>query len=249
MPVTISSPRFSFVQFGEVSTVGSGCNFNLPMPCLPVYDEGDVYFQFIVDTDTTEEGDALCGLTDAGVTVGAVTDCDNAGFDVEFAGSATRFRLSPTKILYNWENGLPGLFDVIAITDCFHIKVDIDGTEACSNCFQRIGDPCHTSVIEYSNDDDAFGFGYCGAGAVDVPDPAITCDELIIPFIDLLNIAIPWTAQRVAQFGTAPIVQTWLQNGNGTFTRAIIEEKYDTFPPTEIRIDFGGTSSGYVKIK
>jgi len=59
MAYTIYSPANSFVQFGESNEVLS-CGFQPMHPCLPVYYDDDVAFQFFVQ-GTEAEIDALCG--------------------------------------------------------------------------------------------------------------------------------------------------------------------------------------------
>lgn len=249
MAITITSPRFSFVQFGETDSVQS-CNFPDVSLCLPVYDENDVAFQFVLVTDTEEEADALCDLTNDQIQVGIVESCDDGfliNFKEDFGLIPQRFRISPRQVLYNWEHGLPSFNTVISVGECFKVKIVVDGGyEFCSNCFQRISDPCHTSLLEYGNDENAFGFNYCNGEAVD--EDSDTCDPTIIQFTNKSTLVIPYTTSLQAKYGNAPSVQVWIYDENNELVDMGIRVAFDTYPPTELRFDFGGNASGIIKI-
>lgn len=246
MPYSILSPANSFVQFGESGLVTS-CNFRDILLCLPVYEENDVYFQFIVQSTTEEEADALCDLDNASVSVGLAADCESSLFKT-FAEKPDRFRISGTQVLYNWSHGFPGFTDYVNIGDCFVIKVTIlEETDACSNCFNRIGNDCHTSVLEYGNDDNAFGFNYCNSEGSEV-DQSQDCDPTFITFTNQSTLIIPYTAAMVAKYGNVPTIKTWIHDGTGELTNMIVSQKLNTYPPTQIEFDFGGVSTGVIKI-
>lgn len=244
MAITIISPQFSFVQFSESSIVTS-CNFRDVNFCLPVYESNDVAFQFIAQTDTEEEADALCNLTNSAIQIGLVNSC-NQDYLLEFGTKPDRFRIGVRQVLYNWTDGFPGFEAIINIGECFLVKVIIDDTyEFCSNCFQRIADPCHTSVIEYGNDDNGFGFNYCNSEGTEIDDTA--CDPTFIGFTNDETLVIPYTASLLAKYGTLPNVQVWIYDGLELVDMGI-RAAFDTYPPTEIRFDFGGAASGVIKI-
>ena len=247
MAIRIKSPRFSFVQFDE-SDVISSCQFADFTLCLPVYEDSDVNFQFILETDTEGEADVLCDLQNDLLEIGIADNCSDS-IILPFEQKTERFRISKKQVLYNWSHGLPNFGTVVSIGKCFVIKIILQDvyytTEFCSNCFQRISDPCHTSVVEYGNDDNAFGFDYCGGSAVDdVPE---TCEPTFIQFTNQPNIAIPYTAQLQAKYGQAPTVQVWIYDGTELVDMGI-RVSFDGFPPTVITADFGGVSSGVIKI-
>lgn len=248
MALRIKAPVNSFVQWDEVDTIDS-CNFDSFSLCLPVYQDTDVAFQFIIEADTEEEADALCDLQNAFMTIGIALGCDEDRV-LEFEDKPNRFRISATQILYNWEHGLPNFATVISIAQCFLIKITVQGIytiyDYCSNCFQRIDGTCHTSVLEYGCDENAFGFDYCG-GAV-VSEDVENCEPLIISFTNKANISIPYTTQLQEKYGPVPSVQTWIYDENGDLVDMGIRESFDMFPPTAINIDFGGFSSGIIKI-
>lgn len=246
MPYNITAPRNSFIQFGESSNVIS-CNFSDINLCLPVYEEDDVWFQFIVTADTEAEADDLCDLTNELVTVSIVDGSGGSTYKV-FTEKPDRYRISAFQILYNWQHGLPGFEDVVTVGDCFNIKVVIDSiNEATSNCLQRISGTCHTSVIEYGNEENAFGFNYCNSEGEDANanDP---CEPTFVSFTNQATMVIPYTAGMMAKYGNAPTIKSWLYDITGELVNMSIRQAFDTYPPTELRFDFGGVASGIIKI-
>lgn len=245
MSYSIQSPRNSFVQFGESSTIQS-CNFAHITLCLPVYEYDDVYFQFIVSSDTEEEADALCDLTNSLVVVGLAENC--AGNLIKtFTEKPDRYRISAFQVLYNWSHGLPDFQSVVNVGGCFVIKVTIDETvDACSNCFNRIAGDCHTSVLEYGNDDNFAGFNYCNSGVVD--EDTADCDPTFISFTNQSTLVIPYTAAMVAKYGLVPTIKVWIYDTNGELVNMTVRQAFDAYPPTEIRIDNGGSATGILKI-
>lgn len=246
MAITLSAPQFSFVQFSESNAVTS-CNYRDINLCLPVYESTDVSFQFIAVTDTEEEADGLCDLANDKVKIGIVEDCSD-GFLVEFTDKPQRFRIAPKQVLYNWTNGLPAFDSKIEVGECFMVKIVIDETYSfCSNCFQRIGDPCHTSVVEYGNDENGFGFNYCNSAEEDV-DSAVDCEPTIIQFTNEEYLVIPYTTSMQAKYGNMPSVQVWIYDENNELVDMGIRVAFDSYPPTELRFNFGGSASGVIKI-
>lgn len=247
MGLNIISPTNSFVQFDNEETIES-CNYRDISLCLPVYEADDVTFQFVIEADTIEEADALCNLENTGFSIGLVTDCA-AGLILTFVENPERFRISDFQVLYNWSNGLPGFSTVIDIGECFFIKAIIGEESFCSNCFQRISDPCHTSVIEYSNEDNFAGFNYCNSNTVDSGGGSSTdCDPTFITFTNESTLAVPYTASMVAKYGTLPTIKVWIYDTNGELVNMSVRQALDTYPPTQILIDFGGPATGVLKI-
>lgn len=246
MALEIISPTNSFVQFDNTETISS-CNYQDIDLCLPVYEDDDVSFQFVIETDTIEEADALCSLTNEGFSIGIVNDCSQ-GLILTFAETPERYRISDFQVLYNWGNGLTGFSTVIDIGECFLVKVIIGEQSFCSNCFQRISNPCHTSVIEYGNDENAFGFNYCNSEAVDSGGATIDCDPTFIAFTNQSTLAIPYTASMVAKYGNVPTIKVWIYDTTGELVNMSVRQALDTYPPTQINIDLGGSASGVLKI-
>lgn len=246
MAYRLTTSRFSFVQFDETDSIVD-CEFTTQEQCLPVFDVNDAWFQFIIEADTEVESDALCPQGDEPVTLGLVENCGD-GYLVEFVEKPTRYRISPLKVLYVWQQGLPAFFNYIDVGMCFHIMVtmpSINDQSWCSNCFQRIFDDCHTSVLEYSNDENAFDFNYC-AGE-DIGADAAECEPTIIEFTNQATLVIPWTAFFQDKYGEVPNVQVWVYDG-GELVAIGNRVALDDLPPTELRFDFGGVSSGFIKI-
>lgn len=248
MSYSISTSHFSFVQFEETDQIVD-CEYTTQEMCLPVYNDDDVWFQFVITADTEEESGALCEPGVEPITLGLVENCGD-GYLIEFSEKPTRYRISPLKILYVWQQGLPNFQSVIDEVDmCFHIMIsmpEINDQTFCSNCFQRIGESCHTSVIEYSNEENSFDFNYC-AGE-DLGNDSAECEPTIIQFTNQATMTIPWTAFLQARYGSTPNVQIWTYNNNGELEIPGISVRLDAYPPTELRIDFGGNNSGIIKI-
>lgn len=246
MSYRIVSPSNSFVQFGASNLVTS-CNYADIALCLPVFEDDDVYFQFVVESDSIEEADALCDLDNSMVVVGLAEDCAGALIKT-FTEKPDRYRISDYQVLYNWSHGLPGFQQVVEVSGCFVIKVTInESVDACSNCFQRIAGDCHTSVLEYGNEDNFAGFNYCNSAAVDAGSDG-DCDPTFISFTNQTNLAIPYTASMVAKYGNIPTLKIWLYDANGELVNMSVRQAFDTYPPTEIRIDLGGLATGILKI-
>lgn len=250
MALTIISPRNSFVRFGE-SDILSGCGFDDVAVCLPVYTDNDVAFQFIIQGDTEAEADLLCDLSNSQIHIGIVESCDQ-NYLLEFSGKTARRRISPTQVLYMW-SGLPGFATVISVGECFRIKIITSQSgneyEACSNCFIRIGDPCWTSVLDYSGDNNQFGFNYCGGADVGgAGDGQQQCDPTIIAFTNETTLTIPYTAGLQAKYGDVPTVSVWIRDTDGKLAEMGVRITFDDFPPSVIGIDCGGPASGIVKI-
>ncbi len=150
-------------------------------------------------------------------------------------------------MLYVWQHGMPGFTSVLDFGECFHIKIQILSQTFCSTtCFQRIKDPCFTTVLQYSNDANAFGFAYC-AGGENIDIETDDCEPTIIQFSNQATMVIPWTAFLQSKYGDAPNIAAWINDG-GELVQAGIRIAYDTYPVNEIRIDFGGVASGVVRI-
>lgn len=243
MPYSIQTSQFNFLQFGELDSMDL-CNWPGEEMCLPVYSEDDVWFQFVVVADTEEEADALCNQDNAMVRVGIIQQCTDAL--APYAQLPTRYRISPTQVLYGWQHGLPGITQDVEIGNCFRIGILVSEQFFCSNCFQRIGNDCYTQVLQYSNDENAFGFNYCSGGSADEGGD-VDCDPIIIQFNNQATMTIPWTAFLQAKYGSSPQVQVWVNDG-GELVVAGIRVAMDAFPPTELRFDFGGVSTGIIKI-
>lgn len=253
MAIRILTPEHSFIRFDGAAPFNH-CIFGVLETCLPVYDDGDVAFQFVAETDTSEEADTLCKFDESGLVIGLVRDCDaeDENFDVEFNQAPQRYRISPLQVLYNWEHGMPGMAAEINIGECFYIRIYVVGVEgnfatACSNCFKRIANACFTSVIEYGNDENFAGFNYCNSAAVASADPSASCQPEVISFTDKLTLDIPYTAGRAALYGEVPTVQAWIYDG-ADLVNAGIEITLIGTPVNMIHFDFGGMASGEITI-
>lgn len=243
MAYTLTAPINSFVQFNETGDITS-CAFQPITECLPMFYDDDVAFQFVV-SGTEEEIAALCGPYGIRPDIGLTSDCLSMRMVVDDVPSI--FRIDDTHILYQWSAGFPGFSEVFQIGDCFNIMITLGDQSFCSNCFYRIKDICWTSAIAYTNDDNYAGFNYCAGGASNAPN-AGDCTQEFIAFTNESLLTITYTAAMLARYGTFPSVQVWIYDTDGTLYDPGIRVALDTYPPNEIRFDFGGPASGVIRI-
>lgn len=249
MGYTIINPPQSYVQFNTPITPNN-CD-KQKQGALPVYEEADVAFQFVIKADTTGEANDICGLGAASIEIGLVFDCDQPDFTAQFPEMPAVQRIDETRVNVDWSHGLTGMIGAIQEDQCFRIMVRLGELSFCSNVFRRITqqEACDTSVLEYANNENAFGFVYCGnADGVDNPE-ITTCDPIIVTFFSQTNLVIPYTALLASQFGQVPTVQVWIYDENGYPTNMGVEAKFDQLPPTQILIDLGGPASGFIVIR
>src|SRR5262245_4274511 len=117
MPYRILTSEFSFVQFDDTDEIVD-CEFTTQSMCLPVFDINDAWFQWVIESDTEEESEALCIISDEPIIVGLVAECGDP-YTVEFVEKPTRYRVSATRVLYVWEQGLPDFFNYFDPGECF----------------------------------------------------------------------------------------------------------------------------------
>lgn len=247
MAYRVLTPTNSFIRFDGAYTF-THCLHGEVTECLPVYEEADIAFQFVVEADSEAEADALCDPYTSGIEMGLVLACDQVGFTHEFTELPDRFRISTLQVLYNWPHGAEGMAGNIDIGQCFYIRVVVAEVDYCSNCFQRIPDPCFTSVLDYSNDENFAGFNYCNAGGIESGE-STSCDPEVYSFTNQDTMTIPYTASLVDRFGEVPTVQAWIYDEFGVPTNMGIVAQFDTMPPTSITFHFGGTASGFIVIR
>jgi hypothetical protein len=145
----------SFITFNEVIYLTQReCAIVRPF-CLPVFDASDISFQIKIDTDiedfTTQTpivevqvGETKYNVTEATVNIELIAD--------------TIYSVS-----YVFEGS--NLLDNVDIGECFNIVIsfevdEVRYTSTSITCLQRVADTCFTSKLEYSNNENAFGFIY-----------------------------------------------------------------------------------------
>lgn len=262
--VHVTQPKFSFVRFDDLD-VHETCHPAGVEFCFPVFDQNDIAFQFIVETDTEAQADELCDLAHAKIKVGIIDpNGGSPGFEVNwlvnytgapFLNKPERFRIGPKKVLYNWDAGVPSFEDYREVGQCFQFVVQVifsfTTLTAVSNCFQRIAEDCYTSILEYGSDKNAFDFIYCGTfeDETDSGSGSNECAATIVPFSNQSILNIPYTPTMFDQYGELPTVEVYIYNvGTGKFDYTIVSKTLDAVPPTMITVDMGGPGSGYVKI-
>lgn len=252
MAYTITAPQASFVQFNETGRVDH-CIYDKINFCLPVYEDEDAKFQFYI-SGTESEIDALCGIYGTQIAIGIVSDCDDPDFLQEYTANLYGdyaphlFRLGPTQLLVNWNHGFPGFTGVVGAGECFFVRVEIGAQQFCSTCFNRITDPCFTSVVEYGCDENAFGFNYCSSGEIATDENTGDCEKTYVTFQNQSTLTIPYTAGMLADYGNLPTIKVWIYNDDGDLQDMGIQATMDGYPPNNLLFDFGGPASGVVVI-
>lgn len=251
MALSITSPTHSFVQFNETGTF-EHCIFGTYTFPLPVYEYTDVAFQFYL-IGTSTEIDAICGPYGEDVRVGIVSDCEDVAFLAEFTGNPYNdvpeiYRLSETQLLVNWAHGLPGFDSVVAVDECFHIRVQVGESVFCSNVHKRTADSCFTSVIDYTNDENFAGFNYCSSGAISGSDSGDGCEPTIIQFTNVSTLTVPYTQSLKDLYGDAPSAQVYISDGTNLVNMGITVT-FDDYPVNVISADFGGPASGILILR
>jgi hypothetical protein len=249
MAYSITSPAQSFIQFSETGIIDH-CIFDNIRFCLPVYDPNDVAFQAYIN-GTESEIDALCGVYGTPIAIGIVNACDDPDFLLEFTANPYNdvpeiFRISATQLLVNWAHGVPGFTSVINYNECFKIRIQIGLIKFCSNCLERTTDNCFTSVIEYSCDENCYGFNYCGSGTTEAEE--LSCEPTIITFTNQSTLTIPYTQSLQDKYGPVPTVQVWISDGTNLVNMGITAT-FDAYPVNVISLDFGGPATGIIVIK
>lgn len=145
----------SFITFNEVIYLTQrDCAIVRPF-CLPVFEPSDISFQIRIDTDIEEfttqtpivqvqVGEIKYNVTEATVNIELIAD--------------TIYSVS-----YVFEGS--NLLDNVDIGECFNIVIsfevdEVRYTSTSITCLQRVADTCFTSKLEYSNNENAFGFIY-----------------------------------------------------------------------------------------
>lgn len=247
--ITLSSPPAAFLKFNTEPE--EHCIYGtLDLP-LPVIYATDYAWQWVLSGSTEAETLGIFGAT---VRVGLVLDESDADFLIEFPTTYQRSRLAPTQILYNWGAGFPGFSGVVAVGQCFRVRVQLDDQKWHSSRLKRIADDddkCFTSVIAYSSDSGGFGFYGCGPADVVIPgqNEFGNCVPMVVEFVNVPNVTIPITAEMVTAYGELPSVQVWVYDTNGVLTNMGISANFiGGYPPTAIYVDLGGNASGVVRI-
>lgn len=150
-------------------------NFNCVEPielCLPVYQDSDLYgWSLFTDDDVFPPSNVKYYFRVVKSCSEPIGDFNPADWN-EFNYTSNRETgtvLTPRNI----KDPSPVSFGIEDMNcgECFFIQVarvvkggDVISEEivGCMGCFQKICDPCYTTVIQYYNNEDAFGFLYSG---------------------------------------------------------------------------------------
>ena len=157
--ITLTDARNSFITFNdELYITQRECAIVKPF-CLPIFSHNDLSFQFKINSD----------IIDFETSVPILTAVKN-GIDYLITGATYSISIIDANTYLVIIGFGSGLLDNVNIGECFSLKVSFDVEEvrfnATSNqCIQRIGDICFTSLVTYSNNEDAFDFIYDGVNS------------------------------------------------------------------------------------
>jgi hypothetical protein len=174
MAINIKSPRLSFVQI-EPYALAVICGkeaISLPFS-LP----NDLKFQLLIQTSTIAEADSVMAesitnfnlrLVKGGLSVDVATIQANTLLNYSTMNKHfSRYRIGLTTILLYWSHGLAAFDTHVSCEQCFKMAADVKigaiTTIVPTNTFYRSCDPYFTSVLEYTCDENAYGFNYCEA--------------------------------------------------------------------------------------
>lgn len=170
MAIKITTPRLSFIQLG------------CPEKCIcyPIVNEDELKFQILIETDTILQSDDIMASVPGNFNLLIVDGIDNCtqsqilantihDFAVSISGGPVfnfqRIRISPKKVLLYWPYGLPLLNDFVNCEQVFSLAISLYFNSTLYvqrlNCFKKVCDTDYTSVLEYSNNEDGYGFNYC----------------------------------------------------------------------------------------
>lgn len=154
---------FGFEQFEAIEGF-EDCGEPVP-GALPVYAADDVAFQLQL-SGSPDEIDALCaGWKD--IKLKLLSGCNYKDEDTEpdviktYTGRFKVWIRGTTEAILYWPHGLPGIENDIECDACFQLAVQVNTHLFPSACLKRICNPCHTALIEYYCEENAYGFQYC----------------------------------------------------------------------------------------
>lgn len=159
--MTIINPPYSFIQFGNPNS-----------PIIPVCDDNDIAFHTEVLCTTVAQANTLMDSVDVKLyvvkpeaSISSTADITPSVVLFDYSWMPLgKFRISEKRIVLYWPNGLSGI-STIEMEQCCKICLSI-GTEAVvSNLLKRVDTP-FTSVLEYSCEENSYGFKYCADGSI-----------------------------------------------------------------------------------
>lgn len=170
----IHSPKYSFVKFGSPEASNNCCDGEQEF-CIPVIEETDTYFQFKIVGASFAETESIWatplsefqlalvrGIGNTAITVPANT---LRNWTVDDSLLFEKYRTAATEVTYLWRNPFKDILTLIDCDGCFQLALIANITDPAtvllSNCFTRACRDCYTSVLKYTNEEDAFDFNYC----------------------------------------------------------------------------------------
>jgi len=184
MGLLLYTSQHSFFNLSPLNVEEAGCQ-DVTEVCLPVYSLSDLQFQIIADVSGDDKDwfeQEVSGSMNT-VKAGVCSECpDVEGEEPTSPAAPIHWASTWTRISTDAEGSdvWVGTFSIaepaaswgIEVGECFKICLyriyggfsgDVTIKLACTNyCFQRINDPCYTSVVKYRCAENAYGFYYTG---------------------------------------------------------------------------------------
>lgn len=172
MPLAFTSPPVSAIKFNEdLQSDCADCNSNF---CLPLNRGDEIAFQVIFEAEDNNALNTLLGqnlrfeiafINTAGTQIGQPAPAPDTVVWFNYPGTANKlllqctFQIPTTQQFLNLDCDKKLLIRLRAITGPENAPViQLTGL---SNCFVLECDSCYSTLLEYRNNEDAFGFVYC----------------------------------------------------------------------------------------
>lgn len=184
MGLLLYTSQHSFFNLSPLNVEEAGCQ-DVTEVCLPVYDLSDLQFQVIADVSGDDKvwfEQEVAGSMNT-VKAGVCSECPSIEGEAPTSPAAPiHWNSTWTQISTDAEGSdvWVGTFSIaepaaswgVEVGECFNICLyriyggltgDVTIKLACTNyCFQRISEPCYTSVVKYRCAENAYGFYYTG---------------------------------------------------------------------------------------
>jgi hypothetical protein len=154
MSIVLSNPRLSFINFSDAPP---------PDMPLPIAAGSDIAFQVLLTAADEAEADTI-GNDTLKLSIWSMPESELLHDYYADGYYFTFYRLSATQVLAYWTNGLPDVDTYAPFDSCFTIVLLVVGTYTFiynSVLLKHVFDNKYTSIIEYSCEENSYGFNYC----------------------------------------------------------------------------------------
>jgi hypothetical protein len=157
--ITATTARANFFNFSSTEPPN-----NTP---LPVATPTDIAFQILLTAESEAEADSIG--TGAIILYVMSQDGTTQLHDYHLDGYLfQQYRTGPHTVLIFWPHGLPNIASYVDANTCFRLAIEIvpdvvTHYMAAGPVLKLITEPKYTSVLEYSCEENSYGFTYCYA--------------------------------------------------------------------------------------